>query len=184
MHVAGLHTDPSPSLHVAKAQSDGHELKGPKSDRGYRTVPLTDRAFEIAQVMAQGKKPTYLLTTKTGRQLRGNLFRRYTAWTTTASGHTMHHLRHYAAPAWLRAGIPVNQVAEWLGDDPRTVLSTYAHVLEEQQNIEALNRLNRQPGPLRDPRASEDDANNEDEKGGKPRKFPSDQGENGGDGGI
>ena len=39
-------------------------------------------------------------------------------------------------------GIPVNQVAEWLGDDPRTVLKVYAHVLGEQQTIEALRRLN------------------------------------------
>lgn len=41
-----------------------------------------------------------------------------------------------------RAGVPINQVAEWLGDDPRTVLKVYAHVLGEEQNKEALRRLN------------------------------------------
>ena len=46
-------------------------------------------------------------------------------------------LRHYCDSQWLRMGIPVNQVAEWLGDDPRTVLKVYAHVLGEQQTIDA-----------------------------------------------
>lgn len=64
------------------------------------------------------------------------------AWTTTAPGHTIHDLRHFCASNWLRAGVPINQVASWLGDDPRTVLKVYAHVLGEAQGMEALHRLN------------------------------------------
>jgi len=52
-------------------------------------------------------------------------------------------LRHYAASAWLRAGIPINQVATWLGHtSPNTTLKTYAHVLGEAQDIAALKHLN------------------------------------------
>ncbi|MBE7956297.1 hypothetical protein ABTZ44_17000 [Microbacterium oxydans] len=62
-----------------------------------------------------------LATSATGLQLRGTYFRRAVAWTTTSPEHTIHDLRHFAASTWLRQGIPINQVAAWLGDDPRTV---------------------------------------------------------------
>jgi integrase len=42
---------------------------------------------------------------------------------------TLHVLRHTAATLALTEGIPVHIVAARLGDDPNTVLSTYAHLL-------------------------------------------------------
>lgn len=44
---------------------------------------------------------------------------------------TLHILRHTAATLALTAGIPVHIVAARLGDDPGTVLSTYAHLLPQ-----------------------------------------------------
>lgn len=41
--------------------------------------------------------------------------RRRIAHTPVPSERTIHDLRHYAASTWLRAGIPVNQVSQWLG---------------------------------------------------------------------
>ena len=68
-------------------------------------------------------------------------------------------LRHCCTSQWLRAGIPIHQVAEWLGDDPRTVLKVYAHVLGERQTIEGPRRLNElASGPSRDPRAIPENA--------------------------
>lgn len=66
-------------------------------------------------------------------------------------------LRHYAASQWLRTGIPVNQVAQWLSDDPRTVLRVFAHVMGEQQDRGPLALLNsrEKSGPSQDPRATE-----------------------------
>lgn len=52
-----------------------------------------------------------------------------------------HALRHYAASTWLRLGTPINEVAEYLGDDPRTVLAVYAHVLGDDQRRAHLRRL-------------------------------------------
>jgi integrase len=92
--------------------------------------------------MSISRGSAYLATSATGLQLRGSYFRRAAAWTTTSPDHTIHDLRHYAARSWLRQGIPINQVAAWLGDDPRTVLKVYAHVLGEAQDIEALRCLN------------------------------------------
>jgi len=40
-----------------------------------------------------------------------------------------HALRHTAVSVWLRAGIDVVRVASWIGDDVKTVVATYAHML-------------------------------------------------------
>ena len=70
-------------------------------------------------------------------------------WSQTAPNHTIHDLRHYAASSWLRAGLPVHQVAKWLGHkNASTLLRIYAHVLGEQQEIAALRHLD-SLGPVR-----------------------------------
>lgn len=83
------------------------------------------RAADIARARAAGRNPNdYLFVSTTGKQLSGSLFRGAVKWTQTASGHTIHDLRHYAAWTWLRAGTPVHQVAKWLGHaNPATTLN-------------------------------------------------------------
>lgn len=143
--VSSLRDVPFPALFVSRSHSDGYHEKSTKN-RERRNVPLVERAHAIAREWAAGKRPDdYLATSATGLQLRGNYFRRSVAWTTSAKGYTVHDLRHFAASMWLRHGVPINQVAVWLGDDPRTVLNVYAHVLGESQDAEALNRLNTLP---------------------------------------
>lgn len=141
--IQHLQDVPYPALRVSRAQSDGYAEKGTKT-RNARRVPLTARAYEIARGRAGDRDAVdYLFVSKTGKQLKGNLFRRYTRWTATSFGHTIHDLRHYAASSWLRAGIPVHQVAQWLGHrNPSTTLRVYAHVLGEDQEIAAINHLN------------------------------------------
>ena len=50
---------------------------------------------------------------------------------------TLHTLRHTAATLALTAGVPVHIVAARLGDDPNTVLSTYAHLLPQSDELAA-----------------------------------------------
>jgi integrase len=50
---------------------------------------------------------------------------------------TLHVLRHTAATLMLTDGIPVHIAAARLGDDPKTVLSTYAHLLPQSDEIAA-----------------------------------------------
>ena len=142
LRVRNLQEIPYPAVRVSRAQSDGYEEKGTKSKK-WRPVPLTSRAHQIARDRAAGRKPgEYLFTTATGLQLKGSPFRRYVRWTQTSSGHTLHDLRHYAASSWLRAGIPVHQVAKWLGHaNAATTLRIYAHVLGEGQDIAAIRHL-------------------------------------------
>ena len=46
-------------------------------------------------------------------------------------------LRHTAATLMLTAGVPIHVAAARLGDDPKTVLSTYAHLLPQSDEIAA-----------------------------------------------
>ena len=127
---------PLPQFAVGRSHSDGYDEKDPKSWRGDRLVPLSPRALEIYHKNAEGKQPDdYLFTNKLGGQLKVGLMRKYPI------GFQRHALRHYAASTWLRLGTPINEVAEYLGDDARTVLATYAHILGEGQRRDHLNRL-------------------------------------------
>jgi Bifunctional DNA primase/polymerase, N-terminal/Phage integrase family len=48
---------------------------------------------------------------------------------------TLHILRHTAATLALTEGVPVHIVAARLGDDPNTVLATYAHLLPQSDEL-------------------------------------------------
>jgi integrase len=50
---------------------------------------------------------------------------------------TLHVLRHTAATLALTEGVPVHIIAARLGDDPKTVLSTYAHLLPQSDELAA-----------------------------------------------
>jgi integrase len=50
---------------------------------------------------------------------------------------SLHVLRHTAATLALTAGVPVHIVAARLGDDPKVVLSTYAHLLPQSDELAA-----------------------------------------------
>lgn len=149
VRVSELRDIPYPGLRVRRAHSDGYAEKGTKT-RSSRVVPLTVRAYEIARAHAGARSPdAYLFVSPTGKQLRGTAFRRALRWPQTSPRHTIHDLRHYAASSWLRAGLPVHQVAKWLGHkNASTLLRIYAHVLGEQQEIAALRHLDSM-GPVR-----------------------------------
>jgi integrase len=50
---------------------------------------------------------------------------------------SLHTLRHTAATLALTAGVPVHIVAARLGDDPKTTLGTYAHLLPQSDEMAA-----------------------------------------------
>ncbi|WP_454111076.1 tyrosine-type recombinase/integrase [Leifsonia shinshuensis] len=135
---------PMPALHVWRAQSDGYAEKTLKSNSGEvrsRTIPLRPRALEIVGPRVEGAPPgAHLFRSKTGKQLRGNLFRRQVQWNaTTCRGLTIHALRHFAISYWLLRGVDVKTAAEWSGHkNPTVLLSTYAHVLGIDANRAAL----------------------------------------------
>ncbi|HWW91339.1 MAG TPA: tyrosine-type recombinase/integrase [Solirubrobacteraceae bacterium] len=66
-------------------------------------------------------------------------FRRHRKAAGIPSG-SLHVLRHTAATIALTEGVPLHIVAARLGDDPRTLLGTFAHLLphSDEQAAEAL----------------------------------------------
>ncbi len=50
---------------------------------------------------------------------------------------SLHVLRHTAATLALTEGVPVHIVAARLGDDPKTTLATYAHLLPSSDEVAA-----------------------------------------------
>ena len=50
---------------------------------------------------------------------------------------TLHILRHSAATLMLTSQVPIHIVSARLGDDPKTVLSTYAHLLPQSDELAA-----------------------------------------------
>ena len=124
----------------------------PKSSRSRRTVALDPQTVEALRE----HRATQLLE----REFAADAYRdgdlvfcdqlggpisphRLTEWFRqhrTAAGiptGTLHTLRHTAATLALTAGVPVHIVAARLGDDPNTVLSTYAHLLPQSDELAA-----------------------------------------------
>jgi integrase len=136
LRVRALSVTPMPQLLVERSHSDRYREKDPKTWRGNRPVPLSPRALEIFKQHARGKSADeYLFTNRAGDQLAVGVVRKFPL------GFERHNLRHFAASTWLRLGTPVHEVAEYLGDDPRTVLAVYAHVLGEDQRRAHADRL-------------------------------------------
>jgi integrase len=50
---------------------------------------------------------------------------------------SLHVLRHTAATLALTSGVPVHIVAARLGDDPKTILGTYAHLPPQSDEMAA-----------------------------------------------
>ncbi|MFV0375303.1 tyrosine-type recombinase/integrase [Microbacterium sp.] len=136
IRVNWLSEVPLAQLNVERSHSDRYEEKAPKSWRGTRPVPLSPRALAIFRAHAAGKQPDdYLFTNQQGGQLSVGVVREFPL------GFRRHALRHDAASTWLRLGTPIHEVAEYLGDETRTVLAVYAHVLGEGQRRDHVWRL-------------------------------------------
>lgn len=151
LRIGDVRPAPVPGVRIWRAQSDGYPERATKSG-STRTVPLTDRAHTLTILLAEDRPiDDYLVVTTKGRHIQGNGFRYAVRWSETAPpDRTVHDLRHYAASAWLRAGIPVHQVARWLGHaNPAVTLNTYAHILGEAQDVAAIAQLNARSAPGR-----------------------------------
>ncbi|MFT4122282.1 MAG: tyrosine-type recombinase/integrase [Microbacteriaceae bacterium] len=136
IRVNWLSEVPLPQLNVERSHSDRYEERAPKSWRGTRPVPLSPRALAIFRHYATGKAAAdYLFTNQQGGQLSAGVVRKFPL------GFRRHALRHHTASTWLRLGTPLHEVAEYLGDEARTVLAVYAHVLGEGQRRDHVRRL-------------------------------------------
>ena len=142
---------------VVQFLSSGSEIKySPKSDNGFREIPLSDALIqEIKPYVNKSKE--YLFTTQKGELMTETAYRRMWESIITslniALGYnpnakkdrgekliqdlTAHIFRHnfctelcYQIPA-----ISTKKIAQILGDSERMVLDVYSHIKEENENI-------------------------------------------------
>jgi integrase len=130
----------------------GPTLGPPKSARSRRTVALDPqtvdmlRAHRDTQVLERDfAGPAYVDRDFVFADALGGPInpQRLTGW---FSGHrkaagiptgSLHTLRHTAATLALTSGVPVHIVAARLGDDPKQILTTYAHLLPQSDELAA-----------------------------------------------
>ena len=92
----------------------------------------------------EGKNPEDLLfTTARGVMLNKGNLKRDLNWKELAKGRRLHDLRHTAATEWLRNGIDVLTVKEWLGHSSLAMTQRYVHYLGTDADVAALKKLDR-----------------------------------------
>jgi integrase len=110
----------------------------PKSKRGYRTIALPSVVVDTlsAHIATHGLGREGLLFhlngAPVGRQALSTRFRDVAQRAEVAA--TWHDLRHHHASVLLSAGVSPALVAERLGHDVATLLSTYAHVIRSDED--------------------------------------------------
>lgn len=125
----------------ALSHANGAELKAPKRERSYRTVPLPPEAaaclrswrkMQAEERLAAGPLwspdwPGLVFTNSEGLPLRVDGLRQ--AMRRVLPDAHPHRLRHSYATHLLEAGLPIHHVAELLGDAVATVEASYSHVM-------------------------------------------------------
>jgi integrase len=130
----------------------GVSFGSPKSSRSRRTVALDaetvaglERHRDVQLVERAFAGEAYvdrdlIFADELGRSIHpqrlSEAFLRHRKQAGLATG-TLHVLRHTAATLALTNGVPVHVVAARLGDEPKTVLTTYAHLLPQSDELAA-----------------------------------------------
>lgn len=128
---------------VMASQTEGMQIKYPKSGKA-RHVPVADKVKPIVLGHLMGKEPDDLVfTTRSGAKLNEGNIKRDAHWKKLSHGRRLHDLRHTAATEWLRHGIDVLTVKEWLGHSSLAMTQRYVHYLGTDADIAALRKLNR-----------------------------------------
>ena len=114
-------------------------LKAPKSANSYRTVALSSLVADslAAHLGAFGPGEDGLVFHIDGRPVARAMASKYMRQATRAAGlegHGWHDLRHHHASVLLSAGVSPALVAERLGHDVKTLMSTYAHVIRNDDD--------------------------------------------------
>lgn len=119
----------------------------PKTKKGIRTIPLTNKAIEILEYCEKNKISDYVFSTKNGKPFDiSNLERTLNKMLLNAECDIdqcgLHALRHTFASQLLANGVDIQVVSKLLGHSKvSTTYDIYIHLLEDQDEkaIEVLN---------------------------------------------
>lgn len=112
----------------------GPVLKAPKSKNSYRTVALSTVVVEALAVHVGAFGPgqdglVFHIDRRPVVRAMASKYIRTAATRAGLAGHGWHDLRHHHASVLLSAGVSPALVAERLGHDVKTLLTTYARVI-------------------------------------------------------
>lgn len=142
LKVRDVQLEPVMRFLVRASQTEGMQIKYPKSGKA-RHVPVADKIRPIVLGHMKGKGPDELVfTTRSGAKLNKGNIKRDTHWKALSHGRRLHDLRHTAATEWLRHGIDVLTVKEWLGHSSLAMTQRYVHYLGTDADIAAIEKLN------------------------------------------
>lgn len=143
LKVRDVQLEPVMRFLVKASQTEGMQIKYPKSGKA-RHVPVADKVKPIVLGHLMGKEPDDLVfNTRSGAKLNKGNIKRDAHWKKLSHGRRLHDLRHTAATEWLRHGIDVLTVKEWLGHSSLAMTQRYVHYLGTDADIAALRKLNR-----------------------------------------
>ena len=129
-------------IHVQKslcAYRNAPIIKTPKTEAGYRDVPLVDA---LIQAIPEGK-PTEYIFTRNGHLITDSDFDTLWGWYRKDTGitSTPHQLRHWFATLLYDAGIDKFEAARYMGHTTAQMTEIYTHITRSRTET-SLDRLN------------------------------------------
>ncbi len=117
-------------LTISKTCHPMHGLGPPKSQHGYRTIRVPASALPAIHAARAGRKAGPLFATGIGTRNSAPLVAR--SWRRVLKAlelpyRNMHTLRHSIATAMISVGVPLGDVAKYLGDGVSTIVANYLH---------------------------------------------------------
>lgn len=131
------------TVSISKTLGLHGELGPPKSANGVRTIRVPDAALPAVRAAHAGRKsgplfptanrtrPNYLVTRRSWSRMLRRMGLPY---------RNLHALRHSVATHLVAAGVPLADVAKYLGDAVATIVRTYLHPTDADP-ADALDRL-------------------------------------------
>lgn len=121
------------TVRITKTYSPTHGIGPPKSKHSVRTLTIPPSMVAVRAALARarrGRKTGPLFRTSTGKRLDHAQI--YTAAQQMCRRlglrwRSPHKLRHGVASMLVARGVPIGDVARWLGDSVATVIRTYTH---------------------------------------------------------
>jgi integrase len=107
---------------------EDEEFGPPKTDERY--APMTPALAAILKEYIGTRTEGLMVTTRSGSVVTQSNFWRAWKRARQDKNWTTYDLRHTCATNWLRAGIDVRIIANWLGHSPEVLFNTYAGAME------------------------------------------------------
>lgn len=126
------------SLRIRHSVTASGSLKGPKSKRGNRDIPLQPKTLALLEAL-RAERPyhsddSYVFSDAHdgAKPLLPDTASKWFAWNRIGKELKLHDLRHHAASQMLAAGVDIPTVAFILGQDPAVTLGRYAHAVPQK----------------------------------------------------